>query len=129
MSEDYFDENDMSEDAQELFDKLNDPIIKEKLDNLLAKIQDILEVDIQIFAQISDDPNDDVHINEIISNYSEKGTNNGLTLGQFIKHISTEDNAYKVSIDPKYLDDGLNNIKNVLITTLDDNVIIIPKKM
>lgn len=50
-----------------------------------------------------------------------------MTLGEFIKHIDSEDNDFKVFIDPLYMHEGLNEINNVLMTVVEnDNVIIVP---
>jgi len=49
-----------------------------------------------------------------------------MRLEDFVKHIAQEDKNYKVYLDPIYLGEGVNEVNDVLTTTVEDAVIIIP---
>ena len=47
-------------------------------------------------------------------------------LKDFISMLEDEDGDLKLSFDPIYLKKGINNINNMLITTIGDKIIIVP---
>jgi hypothetical protein len=54
-------------------------------------------------------------------------SSNKMELHELVNYLASEDQTLHVHIDPIYLKDGINEIKNVILTTLDDKVIIVPK--
>lgn len=48
-----------------------------------------------------------------------------MTLGEFLKHIDTENHDMKIYIDPIYMREGVNAINNLLTTTTGDDAMII----
>lgn len=118
---------------KEIEEKLEkNPQLKEEMKNNISRIEDILGHQIEIsiiyakgmedwmgkFEQYSkDDVMPDLDLSE------------AMTLGEFISFIKDEEHDLKVSIDPIYLDKGINVVSNVLTTSIDDKVIIVPKTL
>ena len=105
----------------------NNPKLKEEIQNSVANIERILgyEVDVSVIY------------NRGVSDYEQElegynldiddDVDEEIKLKDFIKFIEDEDSDYKVMIDPLYMKKGVNKITNVLVTTVDDYVIIVPK--
>jgi hypothetical protein len=105
----------------------NNPKLKEEIQNSVANIEKILgyEVDVSVIY------------NRGVSDYEQElegynldiddDVDEEIKLKDFIKFIEDEDSDYKVMIDPLYMKKGVNKITNVLVTTVDDYVIIVPK--
>ena len=107
--------------------KLNrNPQLKRKLASHIESIEEILEnkIDVTVvFDKGVDDYEDEFEKYQFnLDDHYES-----MELGEFINFIGEEDETYKVFIDPLYLKKGINNITNVLVTTIDDAVIIVPK--
>lgn len=119
---------DFNKIMREIEEKLtNNPELKAEIQNSVANIERILgyEVDVSViynkgvneYQEIMDDYDLDVDDENEVE----------MKLSEFINFIEEEDLDNKVVIDPLYLKDGLNYITNVLVTTIDDTVIIVPK--
>jgi hypothetical protein len=102
--------------------KLKNKKIKDELEKYILKIQSIFECDINISLVFND--------NEYVSGISDRETFNTekkMPLADLINTLNSEDKSLYVNIDPIYLKDGINEINNILLTSIDDKLIIIPK--
>lgn len=105
----------------------NNPEKRAQMEAAVQKIEDILGYPVDISVIMYDElldyeeglGNMEIELNDI---------NDGITLGEFINYIKSERQEYKIVFDPLYLEKGLNTIENVLVTTIDDKVIIVPKR-
>lgn len=101
--------------------------VKRKLEGYIEKIQKLVDCDIDI-TFIPDDPFEKDYMDnltgyEMDEDFEEQET---LTLEKFLTFFSDEEKSMKLSIDPIYLHEKLNNIEDVIITTLDDRIILVP---
>ena len=122
------DEERINQKMNEIDRKLkNNPKLIEVINNHIFSIEEILETNIQVNILFFDDYNE--HINEMNNSLfiEEKNYNDTITLEEFIGFFNDEEKNMKVLFDPIYLKKGLNEIKNLLITTVDDKIIIVPK--
>lgn len=105
--------------------KLNDPKIKKKIDTFINSMVKMLDCDVEVLFDVYPEVEeyDEYMESEDFKIPSEMTTMN---LGEFINHIKSEDFNYNVYIDPVYLKKGLNEINDVLTTTVDNNMIIVP---
>jgi hypothetical protein len=111
--------------VEELNKKLLEPKIKKKIDNFLYKMTDELNCDVEILFNVY--PEVDEYADYMDSEDFEVPTQiPTMKLKDFVNHINKENMDYNVFIDPIYLKKGLNEINDVLTTTLDDNMIIVP---
>lgn len=114
---------------QAINDKLEkNPDLKIEIDKCVSKIEEILENQVDFYVV------DTVELEEyedILDTYDEdeiySHNDDALNLAEFIDLIKYEEQEYKISIDPIYLKEGLNDITNVLVTTYEDKMIIVPK--
>jgi hypothetical protein len=102
--------------------KLKNRVIKEKLEKHMNEVQKIFECPISI-SLVFDGNLYSEHIDE----RDEYLTPKKMMLKDFIDFITEEDQSLYLNIDPIYLKDGINEISNVLITTLGDKAIIVPQ--
>lgn len=111
--------------VEELNKKLQDVKIKKKIDNFLLKMTQELNCDVEILFNVY--PEVDEYGDYMDSEEFEIPTEiPTMKLKDFVNHINKEDMNYNVFIDPIYLKKGLNEINDVLTTTLDNNMIIVP---
>lgn len=107
--------------------KLNDnPELRTEIRAMHDKLEEIFETPIEITLV------DNTLINDYENRYSmfvdTSIDDDTFTVREFIEYISEElDSNMKVAIDPCYLHEGINEINNLLLTTYDDNVIIVPQ--
>jgi len=112
--------------------KMEDPDVKKEVDDAVAKIEAIFgtQIDLSIVYRAGLE-----EYKETFDFYNESGyldeplPENVMTLGEFKGHLNNEsDNNLKLTIDPLYLDKkGINEIYDLIITTLDDRIILVPK--
>ena len=122
------DEERINQKMNEIDKKLkNNPKLIEVINNHIFSIEEILETNIQVNILFFDDYNE--HINEMNNSLfiEEKNYNDTITLEEFLGFFYDEEKNLKVLFDPIYLKKGLNEIKNLLITTVEDKIIIVPK--
>lgn len=112
--------------VKEINEKLNEPKINKEISNLLIKLSKKYNADFQLVFEVF--PESDEYEERLAANKIDAPRDYPtLTLGEFIKHIDTEDHDMKVYFDPLYFSEGVNCIQNILTTTIgDDAMIIIP---
>ena len=115
-------EDERNKHFQMIKHKLKNKSVKNNLEKHISAIQKIFECPISISLVFD---NDDKYTNEVTERkvYGE----NKMYLEDFIKFLNSEDKSLHVNIDPIYLKDGINEIKNVLLTSMDDKLIIVPQ--
>lgn len=118
-------EDDYKKRYDEVNSRLSDPKISKKIDDYLKKIATLADCDVELNFQILPHMDD----------YSEKQESEDYTipeyptmkLSEFINHMNKEkDGEFDVYVDPIYLKSGVNEIIDVLLTTLDRKIIIVP---
>ena len=135
--------NELPEDNTEMilkkiYERLSDKSVKKELYDAIEKIEKIYGYPIDITLIINDNRSDlGVNTyNEDSYNYGQqldydyilkKPQDGTMKLSEFIKFLSDEDPELKICIDPIYLKHGINDICNVLLTTFNNKVIIVPK--
>ena len=122
---------------RKIYLRLSDPNVKKELNGAIKKIEEIYGYPIDISLIVGEnDPIDMDTFNEDTYDYMmrqdykellEKPDDSAMTLDQLIMFLSEEDGDLKVSIDPIYLKKGRNDVYNVLLTTFENKVIIVPK--
>lgn len=104
--------------------RLSDPEISGKIDKYLAKIAKLANCDAELNFVIT----------PYLDDYMEKQDNGEIELSnlptmklsEFVTHLKKEKTDFDVYIDPIYLKKGVNEIVDVLITTLERKMIIVP---
>lgn len=102
--------------------KLKNKKIKDKLEDHISKIQEIFECPIKISLMF-----DDEDYSNDINDREEFESSKKLYLDEFMEFLESEDKSLVVHIDPLYLKDGINEISNILLTSIDEKLIIIPE--
>jgi len=139
------DNNELPEDKRnmvlkKIYERLSDKSVKKELHDSIKKIEEIYgyPIDIALIVADLDDPlgvdtfNEDSYNYSMDMNYDEmlkKPSDETMKLSELKKFLSEEDPDLKICIDPIYLKQGINEIRNVLLTTYDDKVIIVPKSI
>lgn len=122
----------MNDEFDKFLEKLknrldNDPDLKDKIQDHIDALEDLFEADIDVSIIYNSDVNE---YREIYDAYKEElvepDVESTMTLGDFLEMLNKEEMDLKLSFDPLYLKKGINNINNMLITTYDDNIIIVP---
>lgn len=99
--------------------KLDNPKIKKKIENFLTKLTAELDCEVEILFNVYPE------IDEY-ADYMETEEFNlpkdipTMNLRDFVDHINKEDMNYNVYVDPIYLKKGLNEINDLLTTTVDN---------
>jgi hypothetical protein len=119
------DDNDYKRRYEEVNKKISDPAISSKIDKYLQKIAKLVDCDVElnftIVPHIDDYSEFQESENFAIPEYST------MKLDDFINHLQKEhDKNFDVYFDPIYLKAGVNEIVDVLMTTIDKKVIIVP---
>jgi radical SAM superfamily enzyme YgiQ (UPF0313 family) len=110
---------------EEIDRKLKEPKISKKVDTFLEKISIELGCDVELSFNVHPEV-------EEYENYMESEDFiipreiETMKLGEFVDHLSQEDREFKVYIDPIYMKQGVNEVNNVLMTTVKDSVIVVP---
>lgn len=118
-------EEDYKKRMLEIQRKLQEPKLKKKVDSFLLSMSKELKCEVELFfnayPEVDDyeeymDSEDFIVPREVVT----------MKLGDFIDHISQEDREFKMYIDPIYMKHGVNEINDVLLTTVKDCVIVVP---
>ncbi len=119
-------EDDIKKKFEEVNKKLNNPKISKKVDDYLKKISALVDCNVELNFSISPHGEDYSEIQDSEDYIIPEETT--MTLIEFIDHIvgKETDNDLKIYIDPIYLKKGVNEIVDLLITTLDDRIILVP---
>jgi hypothetical protein len=110
----------------EIRNQLNEEPIKGKVDEFLTSLGEELKCNLSLYYSVipeTDEFDDYMKSEDFIIPERSDPT---MTLGEVISHISQEDKDYQIFIDPIYLDKGVNSVNDVLMTVVDENVIIAP---
>lgn len=119
------DEEDYKRRFEELNKKLNDEKVSEAIDECLRKISEMTNCDVELKFNVLPFKED----------YSERQESEDykmpdyptMQLSQLVTHLNDKHNQeFDVYIDPIYLKEGVNEIVDVLMTTIDRKVIIVP---
>ncbi len=110
---------------QEIQAKLKEPKISKKIDKMLNELAKDLKCEVEFYFNAYPEVEDyEEHMDS--EEFIEPRNVVAMTLKDFVEHIDKESGDFKVLIDPMYLKSGLNEINDVLTTTIKDNVIIVP---
>ena len=124
MTEKYeWNDEERNEHLAKIKHKLKNKKIKEKLELHLKELQSIFECPISVSLIFGG--NDEY--NEYFDERDEYLSPKKMSLSELVTFLNTEDQSLNVYIDPIYLKNGINEISNVLLTTLDDRIIIVPQ--
>lgn len=119
------DEDEYRRKFEEVNKKISDPKISKKIDNFLKKIAELVDCNVELNFSITP------HIEE----YAEMQASDDfiipdaptMKLQDLIEHLRKEEgNNFDVYIDPIYLNDGVNEIIDVLISNVDNKLIVVP---
>lgn len=115
-------EDERNEHFKKVKHKLKNKKIKDELEKHIMKIQNIFECDINISLVFDkEDYPAKLHEREMFN------VDNKMYLSDLIDTLNSEDKSLVVNIDPIYLKEGVNELKNVLLTSIDDKLIIVPE--
>jgi hypothetical protein len=110
---------------KEIQAKLKEPNITKKVDMMLRELAKELKCEVEFYFNAYPEVEDyEEHMES--EDFIEPRNVVTMTLKDFVEHINKEKGEFKVLIDPMYLKPGLNEINDVLTTTVNDNVIIVP---
>jgi len=115
-------EDERNKHFQMIKHKLKSKPIKDKLEKHISAIQKIFECPISISLVFD---NDDKYTSEVTDR--EVFGKKRMELSHFIDFLNSEDKSLYVNIDPIYLKDGINEIENILLTSIEDKLIIVPQ--
>ena len=108
-------------------DKMDEnPELKEEVELIVTRLGDIFEADIDL--NIRFDPNVEDYREEFIKYEDDDfilADDDTMTVDDMITLLEDEENLY-LSIDPIYLKNGINDIKDMLITTYENKIILVP---
>jgi hypothetical protein len=110
--------------VKEIDDELSRPEISEEINMFLLKLNKKYKADFMLSFEVfpeSDDYVERINANDIKAPRDYPT----MTLGEFIKHVDTEDHEIKIYIDPLYMEHGVNAINNILTTTAGEDAMII----
>jgi hypothetical protein len=125
------DEKELKKLIKKINKKMENPAIKKKVNDAISVIEQIFEseIDINIVYPLGVED-----YKKVVESYDEKELlkvlpNTVISLGEFKTILDREaDKNLKLTIDPIYLTNkGINEIYDVIITTLDDKIILVPK--
>jgi hypothetical protein len=118
------DEEEYRERLKAVYEKYEDPIINAQIEMYLKEIESLIDcpVDLEFMIYPKAEQYEEIMSSEEFSIPKQET----IPLKKIIDALNEEDEDYKVFIDPIYLKKGLNPISDCLVTTQDDNVIIVP---
>lgn len=121
-------ENEFDKFLENLKNRLdNNPDIKEKIQDHIDALEELFEADVDVNIVYNSNVNE---YREIYDAYKgkivEPDDESIMILEDFLGMLNNEEKHLKLSFDPLYLKEGINNVNNMLITTYDDNIIIVP---
>lgn len=121
------DSNEFDDEMKRVEKLLSNKKIKDKVDEYLGKIQELLDCDVDLTFPYTD-PYEKEYM-EILTGYEldeEFDKQETMNVDTFMNFFNDEELDLKMTIDPIYLHEGLNNIVDCIITTLDDRLILVP---
>jgi len=109
----------------EVREKLRNPVTHSRILEFLSSLEEELGCELHLLYQIYPESEDYAdHMQG--ENFTMPRNSPAMNLGDFVAHIAQEDKKFKVYLDPIYLKEGVNEVNDVLTTTVEDSVIIIP---
>lgn len=105
----------------------DNPELKDEVEVLVTRLGDIFEAEIDL--NIKFDPNVEDYKKEFIKYEDEefipanKGT---MRVDDLSKLLEDEESDLYLSIDPIYLKNGINDINDMLVTTYENKIILVP---
>jgi hypothetical protein len=110
---------------KEIEEKLEaNPSLKDEIEAYVDRIEEILGYSVDLHVVYLEGVSDYI---ETLNEYDDIEISKAMTLRQFIDFLDEEDENLEVNIDPIYLKKGINSINNILLTTVGDKLIIVPK--
>lgn len=116
-------------------EKMNDPKLNKKVLKSIKTIEDIFEAEVDINVVVNLDLEDyklkfkKYFETGQLSDENNEWNENTITLGQLKKILNKEnDHNLRVCFDSLYMEHGINQINGILITTIEDALIIVPTK-
>lgn len=117
-------EDDYKKRFEEVNKKLSDPEISKKIDKYLQKIAKLTECDVELNFTVIPHLDDYIEVQE--SDEYQIPEFPSMKLNKFLEHMNKENSDFDVYVDPIYLKSGVNEIIDVLITTVDKKIILVP---
>jgi ABC-type thiamine transport system substrate-binding protein len=118
------DEEKYQKKLEEVKEKYNDPMINAQIESYLSEIEELLDCAVDLEFMIY--PQAEEYQEHLDSGEVEFPKQETVPLKRVVEALQDEDEDYKVFVDPIYLKPGLNPISDVLVTTQNNNVIIVP---
>lgn len=120
-------EDEFNRIVKEIETKLeNNPKLKRELEKNIENIETILGYQVDVTVIYMEGVKEyEEELNGYNLNFDNE--NKAISLSEFVNYINEEDDELELCIDPIYLKKGVNKITNVLVTTINDCVIIVPK--
>jgi len=130
----------MNEDSEEDFNKFidrikdkldNNPELREEIESNVSRLSEIFETDVNINLEYY--PNVENYkeifkkydVNDIEKPIIQPDLESPMMLSDLKTMLDDEDDLY-LCIDPLYIKDGINDINDMLITTVKDRIILVP---
>lgn len=109
----------------------NDPELRKEIELNVSRLSEIFETDVNI--NLTYYPNAE-NYKEVFGKYDEKyddvtikpDLESTMTLDNLKGMLDDEEDDLYLCIDPIYIKDGINDINDMLITTVKDRIILIP---
>lgn len=121
------DEEEYKEKFEKINRKLNDPKISKKIDDYLKKISDLVDCAVELNFNVTPELDEYTEMQESDDYSMPDDDVKTMTLGFFMNSLKKEKNEnFKLYLDPIYLNNGVNEIIDLLITTIDDKLILVP---
>jgi len=125
------------EDFHKFIDRINDkldnnPELREEIEQNVSRLSEIFETNVNIDLEYY--PNAENYM-DIFGEYDDEDFNgviiqpdleSPMTLNNLKTMLNDEEGDLYLSIDPLYIKDGINDINDMLITTVKDRIILIP---
>ena len=125
------------EDFNKFLDRIknkleNNPDLREEIEQNVSRLSEIFETDVNINLEYY--PNVE-NYKEIFKKYNveniekpiiQPDLESPMTLTNFKTMLDDEEEDLYLCIDPLYIKDGINDINDMLITTVKDRIILIP---
>ena len=114
-------------------DKLEDnPDLNDEIEDNIARLSEIFETDVNINLEFY--PNVEnyketfkkYNVDDMKKSMLEPDLESPMTLTDLKAILDDEEEDLTLCIDPLYIKDGLNDINDMLVTTLKDRIILIP---
>lgn len=126
-------EEDFNKFINRIKDKLeNNPDLREEIEKNVSRLSEIFETDVNINLEYY--PNVE-NYKEMFKKYNvediekpiiQPDLESPMTLNNLKTMLDDEEEDLYLCIDPLYIKDGINDINDMLITTVNDRIILIP---